>query len=114
MKKDVINEMIGQKIIEIRVARGLTQQQLARKVGFTCQQVQKYEKGASMFAVDLWKLAQKLGVPFAFFFPTDVPRDIPTVMNLRLMREYNKLEPKLKKKFLAVMIAHNNKEVSNG
>ncbi len=48
---------------------GLSQEALAKAVGITFQQVQKYEKGANaMNAARLFQFAQFLHVPVAYFF----------------------------------------------
>jgi transcriptional regulator with XRE-family HTH domain len=48
---------------------GLTQNQLALKVGVRFQQIQKYESGANRIsAARLWSFAQALEVPVAYFF----------------------------------------------
>ena len=52
-----------------RIALGLTQQQLAEKVGITYQQAHKYETGANRISVGrLYRLAQALEVEPAYFF----------------------------------------------
>ncbi|WP_428686523.1 helix-turn-helix domain-containing protein [Reyranella sp.] len=48
---------------------GMSQTALARSVGLTFQQVQKYERGANrMGASRLFEFAAVLGVPVAYFF----------------------------------------------
>ncbi len=44
---DLIDSRIGQKIYELRIARGLSRQELGDKIGVTHQQCQKYEKGTN-------------------------------------------------------------------
>ncbi len=46
-KPDPLDAKVGAKIRILRVARGLSQSDLADKIGVTFQQVQKYEKGAN-------------------------------------------------------------------
>jgi transcriptional regulator with XRE-family HTH domain len=47
----------------------LTQQELADRLGITCQQLQKYEKGASRIAAGrLYMIAQALGSSVGCFF----------------------------------------------
>jgi len=56
----------------IRLRRGLlgmSQSDLARSLGITFQQVQKYERGSNRVSVGkLYKLAEVLDVPLTFFF----------------------------------------------
>jgi transcriptional regulator with XRE-family HTH domain len=48
---------------------GMTQQQLADKVGIKFQQIQKYETGMNRVSASrLWEIASSLGVPVSFFF----------------------------------------------
>jgi transcriptional regulator with XRE-family HTH domain len=48
---------------------GMTQQQLAEKVGIKFQQIQKYETGMNRISASrLWDIARALNVPVAFFF----------------------------------------------
>jgi transcriptional regulator with XRE-family HTH domain len=48
---------------------GMTQQQLAEKVGIKFQQIQKYETGMNRISASrLWDIAESLSVPVAYFF----------------------------------------------
>ena len=48
---------------------GVTQQQLAEKVGIKFQQIQKYETGMNRISASrLWDIAEAMEVPVAFFF----------------------------------------------
>jgi transcriptional regulator with XRE-family HTH domain len=48
---------------------GMTQQQLAEKVGIKFQQIQKYETGMNRVSASrLWDIAEALSVPVSFFF----------------------------------------------
>ena len=52
-----------------RKLMGLSQESLARNIGITFQQVQKYERGINrMSASRLFDLARVLQVPISFFF----------------------------------------------
>jgi transcriptional regulator with XRE-family HTH domain len=52
-----------------RIMLGLTQQQLADRLGITYQQAHKYERGLNRMAASrLHKAAQVLGVDVGFFF----------------------------------------------
>ncbi|GGD93649.1 hypothetical protein GCM10011390_10490 [Aureimonas endophytica] len=53
----------GRVIRELRLARGLTQQQLGNAVSMSYQQIQKYETGANRVAIStLFGLANCLGM----------------------------------------------------
>ena len=43
--RDNFNKLLGKRLKFGRVARGMTQTKVARQIGVTFQQVQKYEKG---------------------------------------------------------------------
>jgi transcriptional regulator with XRE-family HTH domain len=60
---------IGKKIRELRLTRGMSQDDLGKKIGITFQQIQKYEKGVNRVLVSrLNDLAIALGVtPESFF-----------------------------------------------
>ena len=60
---------IGRRLREARLARGLSQGALGKKLGVTFQQVQKYESGANRIGGSrLWDISETLEVPVAYFF----------------------------------------------
>jgi transcriptional regulator with XRE-family HTH domain len=60
---------IGRRLRERRVLRRLTQAQLARRIGISLQQIQKYECGINrIVASRLWALGRALDCPIATFF----------------------------------------------
>jgi len=60
---------VGQAVRWRRKLRGLSQQALARRLGLTFQQVQKYETGANRISASaLHAIARTLEVPVAAFF----------------------------------------------
>ncbi|MGJ8604308.1 MAG: helix-turn-helix domain-containing protein [Marivita sp.] len=60
---------VGKRVRHRRWLVGMTQQQLAEKVGIKFQQIQKYETGANRVSASrLWDIADSLDVPVAFFF----------------------------------------------
>ena len=63
-------EKTGDLIKRLRKAAGMTQMQIAEKMGITYQQVQKYEKGASELTIKrLKQVASALSVPPDTFIP---------------------------------------------
>ncbi len=69
MGKIITNSEIGAKIKAARRYLGLTQMQLAEKVGVSFQQIQKYEKGVDRIFVErLQQIANALNVPVTYFF----------------------------------------------
>ncbi|MFW2588212.1 helix-turn-helix domain-containing protein [Sagittula sp. SSi028] len=60
---------VGKRVRHRRWLVGMTQQQLAEKVGIKFQQIQKYETGANRVSASrLWDIADALEVPVSFFF----------------------------------------------
>lgn len=60
---------VGKRVRHRRWLIGMTQQQLAEKVGIKFQQIQKYETGANRVSASrLWDIADTLEVPVSFFF----------------------------------------------
>lgn len=67
--KNPIDAHVGKRIRHRRWMVGLTQQQLAERVGIKFQQIQKYETGMNRVSASrLWNIAETLGVPISFFF----------------------------------------------
>lgn len=109
---DPIDIAIGNRLRLRRLTLGMSQQSLARKLGVTFQQIQKYERGTNrLFASRLFHLAQALGVPVSYFFqgaageiePPRVPANTVAEREpfqellgkneaLRLIRAYNRIE----------------------
>lgn len=66
---DPIDIAIGSRLRLRRLAMGFSQETLARALGITFQQIQKYERGTNrIFASRLFHLARVLRVPVAYFF----------------------------------------------
>ena len=60
---------VGKRIRHRRWLVGITQQQLAEKVGIKFQQIQKYETGANRVSASrLWDISETLDVSIIFFF----------------------------------------------
>lgn len=60
---------VGKRVRHRRWLVGMTQQQLAEKVGIKFQQIQKYETGANRISASrLWDISEAMDVPVAFFF----------------------------------------------
>lgn len=64
-----VDEHVGKRIRHRRWLVGVTQQQLAEKVGIKFQQIQKYETGANRVSASrLWDIAEALEADVSFFF----------------------------------------------
>ncbi|WP_062018560.1 helix-turn-helix domain-containing protein [Aureimonas sp. AU4] len=78
LSPDPIDVQVGRIIRTRRLAKGLTLDELGRRLGVSYQQIQKYEKGINRVSVStLYRIAAILGVtPTAFF------RDLSTYFHL--------------------------------
>jgi transcriptional regulator with XRE-family HTH domain len=71
MKKrpDPIDMLVGNNVRILRLEKGLSQSDLAERLGITFQQIQKYEKGVNRIGSGrLARLSQVLGVSVSRFF----------------------------------------------
>lgn len=69
MTKQDIDTHVGKRLRLRRTMMGLSQEAVAKAVGITFQQVQKYEKGANaMNSNRLYEFGQFMHVPVAYFF----------------------------------------------
>jgi len=70
-KRDNVTDLlVGQKIRTYRTILGLSQTELAQRLGLTFQQVQRYEKGINRVGAGrLYDLADILDVPVQALFP---------------------------------------------
>nr|AEH96268.1 putative transcriptional regulator tr1 [Anaplasma platys] len=58
-----VDEYVGREIKKQRIMKGMSQNQLASRLGITFQQVQKYEKGTNRIVISrLYELARVLGI----------------------------------------------------
>src|ERR1051326_7851537 len=65
-RRTTVDVMVGRNVRVWRMRKGLTQEQLANRLGITFQQVQKYEAGANRIGTGrLVKIAGILGMPVA-------------------------------------------------
>ncbi|EBA01854.1 DNA-binding protein, putative [Rhodobacterales bacterium HTCC2150] len=67
--KHPVDVHVGKRVRHRRWMVGMTQQQLAEKVGIKFQQIQKYETGMNRISASrLWAIAENLDVQISFFF----------------------------------------------
>jgi transcriptional regulator with XRE-family HTH domain len=72
MKRETDKRHIGSLIRIMRKAAGLSQMELAERVGISYQQIQKYEKGVSEISVSrLSQIAHALNIPLSRFVPDE-------------------------------------------
>jgi len=64
-----VDQFVGDKIYSLRLAKGLSRQQLSEVIGVTHQQLQKYEKGTNRISVGrLVLIAKALGKTVNYFY----------------------------------------------
>lgn len=92
---DPVDVHVGQRLRTLRALFGMSQAELAERLGITFQQLQKYETGANRVSVGrLWQAAKILYVPPSYFFlglddETDPADDIlNTRAGLELVRDF--------------------------
>lgn len=69
---------VAVRVKAARVAAGLSQTQLAKALGITFQQVQKYERMSNRWSAGMLQLAaDRLGIPAADFFDPPIPEYVP-------------------------------------
>jgi len=69
---------VGKRVRHRRWMLGMTQQQLAEKVGIKFQQIQKYETGMNRISASrLWDIADAMRVPVGFFFEGLRDEEVP-------------------------------------
>jgi transcriptional regulator with XRE-family HTH domain len=73
-RKNHIDELVAARIKSRRLLAGMSQTELATKIGVTFQALQKYETGENRVSAGrLWRIADVLGADIAYFFQ-DSPR----------------------------------------
>lgn len=67
--KHPVDIHVGKRVRHRRWMVGMTQHQLAEKVGIKFQQIQKYETGMNRVSASrLWDISAALSAPVSFFF----------------------------------------------
>jgi len=84
--KHPVDVHVGKRIRHRRWMVGMTQQQLAEKVGIKFQQIQKYETGMNRVSASrLWDISEALSVPVSYVFEgmdrADVAEDVAQTEN---------------------------------
>lgn len=76
---DHIDIHIGQKIYQLRLAQGLSRQELGEKIGVTHQQCQKYEKGTNRISAGRLALIAKVLNKNISYFYQDIDNEVPEI-----------------------------------
>lgn len=100
-----LDQYIGERVRSRRQILGMSQTELARAIGVSFQQVQKYEKGANRVGSGLlYRLAELLEVPISYFYEgydTKMPsgkagHEMIDRKTANLLRSFNELSPQHK------------------
>ena len=113
-----IDQMVGQRVRLARIERGMSQTELATKVGITFQQIQKYERGTNRVSASrLFDIARVLKLEVAWFFK-DPPADVAHVLKaeelnlpvfsrveIRALKKLAGLNPQVRRGLFAIIDA---------
>jgi len=99
-KPNAVDQHVGARLRLRRHLLGLSQAELAARLGLALQQVQKYESGTNRISASrLYQLCQVLEVPITWFFeemPDAAAEPLPPAANdrgaLELVRSYERIE----------------------
>ena len=115
-RNDVVDTLVGRNVRILRKNRGMSQTELANKIGVTFQQVQKYENGSNRIGSGrLHRISIVLNVPITTLFDgvdhsVDSQPDLtPSAMltgpyALRLLRAFSQLADTGLRKSIAEMV----------
>ena len=102
----VTDTLLGIKLREIRLLKGLSQEALGNKLGISFQQIQKYEKGTNRISFSrLVSIASVLEVNIDYFLKEDnhTKPEILTKGMVELFKAYEKIKnTRLKKQFVSM------------
>lgn len=76
--------MIGQRIKEMRVKKGMTQEELGQHIGITTQAVSKWERGGTPDAEILPKVAEVMGVTTDYLFGLEDKKELEAMITEEL------------------------------
>ena len=113
-RADAIDATVGDNIRVLRLSRDMSQGALAKKIGISFQQLQKYEKGANRISAGrLWRIARIFGVPLDALYDGVEGRlgNEPSALSLltnrdavRLAKAFDKVENSTVRKSIVILI----------
>ncbi len=106
MELEDVESHIGKQMKMLRMAQKMSQKELAKKMGITYQQVQKYETGLNRISVSrLWQICNIFSISPDFLFesvldvsgkshaPGDlIPNTVATSQDIKLMLAFKTIE----------------------
>lgn len=104
-----VDKAVGAAVRKHRVAAGMSQHDLADKIGVTYQQAHKYERGINRISVGrIYDIAQALNVPLADLFAdcgvSIVPAPDTERQTLELVRSFRQVTSPKMRAVLAAMV----------
>ena len=120
-----VDIVVGSRVRLQRLVLGMSQSDLAKELGVTFQQVQKYEKGTNRIGASrLQRISEALRIPVGFFFDesapmdtgdevADVSRQAASNQGIQLNRAFLKIEdPRLRGRIVGLVRAIADSEAS--
>lgn len=90
-----IDILVGSKIREMRISKGLSRKQLSELIECSGQQLQKYEIGIDRVSVSrLYKIAKALNQPFSYFIE-ESQSNIPSTYErlcMEMVKNFNNIK----------------------
>ncbi len=114
----LIDQAVGNKLKYRRTFIGLSQDELAKEIGISFQQVQKYEKGTNRISASrLYQISKILNVPVSFFFDeininsknnkkpniAKQSSELNKPESLELVKNFWELSPKARKNLISLL-----------
>lgn len=96
---DIVDKHVGNRIYSLRLAQGLSRMQLAKIIGVTHQQLQKYEKGDNRLSIGrLILIAKALEKAVSYFYQEidTQPEEILATQHQRMCLEISRNFMKIK------------------
>ena len=85
----IFTKIVGLQLKKIRLAKGLTQTKVSKKINVTFQQIQKYERGQNeMRLINIKKLAEVFNVEESYFYKPIIDRDLRFIIKKRGINAY--------------------------
>lgn len=89
------DKRLGQLLTMHRTRLGLTQKDLARAIGCSFQQIQKYECAGNRMAVSrLYQICKYLEIPMGQFLQVSDAEYVHDAKRMRILRNLNKMDPR--------------------
>ena len=84
---------VGNKVRQLRKDRGLTQSELAQRIGVQQSDLCRMENGEYKVSLDtLFKILAVFGMDIGEFFREEFPRAAPSDLDMQLLRYFNQLD----------------------